>query len=181
MNEDIQQPSIDTPKPSKVTKTRKPKSLKPQASKPTSSTIVLPTGRSIFIKYTTGRPSAINELIIKKLIKAFEVGATDAEACASVHIDVSTLWAFEQKYPEFSKVKNDLRLKPTLDARQTVTQAVKKNADLAFRYLERKARDEFGQSTSTDDTLSAIAVFTKVRKALLDSNPSSNTPEDLKA
>ena len=154
-----------TPIKEKKTPKAKPSKAKAtKASKPTDTILHLPTGRNIIVKYTTGRPPAVNDLVLKKLIKAFEMGCTDLEACSYAGISSPTLYAFEIKYPEFTAIKNELRLKPTVTARNTVTKAVGNSFEAAKWYLERKARSEFAPTTNEDQALSALALFTKVRK-----------------
>ena len=46
--------------------------------------------------------------------------------------------------PELSERFTALRNKPVLAARETVNRAIQKDSEIAFRYLERKRRKEFG-------------------------------------
>ena len=49
-----------------------------------------------------------------------------------------------KEHPETAEHFKRLRNRPVLAARQTVNRAIQKDSDIAFRYLERKRRKEFG-------------------------------------
>lgn len=89
---------------------------------------------------------------IAKLELAFAGGHSDAEACLIAGINQRTLTRYEDKNPEFAEQKELLKNTPILKARQTLNKAIETNADIAFKFLERKKRDEFGVKTEIDVT-----------------------------
>jgi len=90
------------------------------------------------------RPTVFTKQILQKLDEAFALGCSDEEACFFADISPSSLYNFQNEKPEFLERKQQLKLKPILRARQIVIKAMEKNPSLAFKYLERKCRDEFG-------------------------------------
>jgi len=85
------------------------------------------------------------DVIIQKLEQAWALGCSDAEAASYADISKAALSDFINKNPEISERKEQLKEKPVLSARSTLHKAIKDgNADLAFKYLERKRSEEFG-------------------------------------
>lgn len=89
------------------------------------------------------RPTVMTPEVIAKLEEAFAWGCTDREACLWAAISEEALYLYQGKYPEFTKRKEMLKDTPILDSRFTLAKAVKKNPDLALKFLERKKKDEF--------------------------------------
>jgi len=84
------------------------------------------------------------ELTLKKLEEAFSIGCTDSEACAYADISPASLYMYQKGNPKFQERKKQLKDKPILLARKIVVDAIQGgDSDLAFKYLERKRRDEF--------------------------------------
>jgi hypothetical protein len=81
--------------------------------------------------------------VIAKLEEAFAWGCTDREACLWAGISEEALYLYQGKNPAFTKRKEMLKDTPILDSRFTVAKAVKKNPEMAMKYLERKKKDEF--------------------------------------
>lgn len=93
--------------------------------------------------------------------QAFAIGATDKEACFYAGISEKQLYYYQRVNPRFVSEKELLKEKPVLAARQTVVKAITggkmtvqdaktgnvvevdiiPDKDLAFRFLERKAKD----------------------------------------
>jgi hypothetical protein len=96
--------------------------------------------------------SKMDAAVIAKLELAFAGGHSDAEACLIAGINQRTLTRYEDKNPEFAEKKELLKNTPILKARQTLNKAIETNADIAFKFLERKKRDEFGVKTEVDVT-----------------------------
>lgn len=90
-----------------------------------------------------GRPSKITQNTISKLESAFSYGCSDREACLLADIGEQTLYDYQNKNPEFKQRKELLKSKPILKARMTVVNNLESDANLAFKYLERRKRDEF--------------------------------------
>jgi hypothetical protein len=98
------------------------------------------------------RPTVMTPEVIAKLEEAFAWGCTDREACLWANISVDTLYLYQVKNPEFIKRKEALKDTPLLDSRVTVSRAVKRDPDMAMKYLERKKKDEFSTRAENDIT-----------------------------
>jgi len=85
----------------------------------------------------------MTEETIQKLEKVFAYGASDREACLYAGIAPSTLYAYCAGNKEFSERKELLKERPVLQARETVVKAIQQDSHLAFKYLERKVKNEF--------------------------------------
>lgn len=79
---------------------------------------------------------------IAKLEEVFAIGGSDEEACFYADIGKSTLYNYQNAHPDFVERKEALKNRPILKARQTVVKSLDQ-PDMAFRYLERKRKDEF--------------------------------------
>lgn len=84
----------------------------------------------------------LTEDTIRKLEEAFSIDASVKEACYYADISTDTFYRWIKKYPKLSYKLERLREKPVLKARQTVVRSLD-NPDYAFKYLERKKKDEF--------------------------------------
>lgn len=89
-----------------------------------------------------GRPTVMTKETIRKLEEVFAIGGSDSEACFYADISKESLYAYCRKHPEFTDRKESLKEKPILKARQTVVKSLDQ-PDYAFKYLERKKKDEF--------------------------------------
>ncbi len=94
-------------------------------------------------KRSVGRPSVVTDEVLRLLEMAFAIGATDEEACAFAEIGTTSLYEYQLRNPEFAERKERLKLRPILKARAKVDAALERDAELAFKFLERKRRDEF--------------------------------------
>lgn len=81
---------------------------------------------------------------VRRLIDAYKIDCTDAEACIYAGILYKTLGYFQTLHPEFLGIKAACKELPCLVARQTINTALKNNAGDAWKYLERKRKHEFG-------------------------------------
>lgn len=79
---------------------------------------------------------------IRKLEEAFAIDASVKEACYYADISTDTYYRWIKEFPELSDKLERLREKPILKARQTVVKSLDQ-PDYAFKYLERKKKDEF--------------------------------------
>lgn len=100
-------------------------------------------------KNKVGRKTVMTEDLINKLEEVFAIGGTDAEACFYAGISHQTLYDYQNKHPEFIERKEALKEKPILKARKTVVESLE-NPDYAFKYLEKKRKDEFGNNASIE-------------------------------
>lgn len=87
--------------------------------------------------------------VLEKLEEAFKYGSTDEEACAYADIAESTLYKYQEKNPEFTERKAQLKELPIFTARKSVVDRLSKNPELALKYLERKKKDEFSLRTES--------------------------------
>ncbi len=98
------------------------------------------------------RPTVMTPETIAKLEEAFAWGCTDVEACLWANIAEKTLYLYQEKHPEFIQRKEALKETPVLDSRMTVSRAVKRDPDMAMKYLERKKKGEFSTRAENDIT-----------------------------
>lgn len=85
--------------------------------------------------------------VVQKLEQAFAFGATDEQAAFYAGISRRTLHSYCTENPDFAERKEMLKQQPVLLARKTVVNALESDPALAFKYLERKQKDEFGVRT----------------------------------
>ncbi len=94
-------------------------------------------------KRAVGHPTVMTEEVIQQLEAAFLLGCTDLEACLKAGISKSTLYNYQNEYPEFLERKELLKKNPTYRARVCVYQSLRLDPELALKYLERKEKNEF--------------------------------------
>ncbi|MDT2685818.1 hypothetical protein [Enterococcus gallinarum] len=98
-------------------------------------------------KQKRGRPKKITDEVLQKLEQGFLFGFTDEEACLHADIGTSTLYSYCQENPEFSERKEQLKNRPKMRAKINIAKTMEKgDVELSKWYLERKARDEFGNN-----------------------------------
>lgn len=88
-------------------------------------------------KHKGGRPGKITKDVLTKLEDAFTNAFSDEQACAYVNISTTTLFRYEQKYPQFRMRKAMLKKRPDIKAKQTIVSNLG-NAGDAWRWLERR-------------------------------------------
>lgn len=93
-------------------------------------------------KHPGGRPPKSTPETMKKLEEAFALDATVQEACFYAGISTVTYYDWVKQDPGLANRLDALRNKPVLKARKTVVDSLG-NPDFAFKYLERKRKDEF--------------------------------------
>lgn len=99
----------------------------------------------------SGRKCTITPEVLAKLRQAFQVGATDKEACAYAGVSGDALYRYCKKHPEFADEKEELKLLPVIAARHTIVQAVRDgNWKAASYYLTKKVPDEFGDKSKVE-------------------------------
>ncbi|MGM0215055.1 hypothetical protein [Enterococcus sp. AZ109] len=94
-----------------------------------------------------GRPKKITKSLLQKLEQGFLYGFTDEEACLHADISPSTLYNYCKEHPEFLERKEQLKSRPKMRAKLNIVRSLE-NGDVGVSqwYLERKAKDEFGNS-----------------------------------
>ena len=95
-------------------------------------------------KHPGGRPTIMIPGVITKLEVAFALGCTDLEACFEAGISHQALYNYQKKHPKFVERKEGLKKSPITKARRAVIDKMIEDGNLAFKYLERKCKDEFG-------------------------------------
>lgn len=98
-------------------------------------------------KFDTGRPTKIDEEVLKKLHQAFSIGCSDEEACSYANISPQTLYNYQKVNKEFVEYKEQLKKNPILKAKYTVVKSIEKDPKLALDYLKCKLKDEFNTRT----------------------------------
>lgn len=95
-------------------------------------------------KEKRGRPTAMTDETLAKLKEGFLMGMTDSEACLYANdICPATLYKYQDEHPEYSELKDQWKQNPVLEARQSVLKGLRRDPDLALKFLERKKKDEF--------------------------------------
>lgn len=86
-----------------------------------------------------------------QLEHAFKIGCTDEQACLYAGISHNQLeYYIKEINPEFRAKKELLKEMNIIHARQTVSDSLKQDPGTAFRYLERKQKDEFAPQSALD-------------------------------
>lgn len=115
------------------------------------------------------------EGVVAKLEVVWGLGGSDAEACYYADISKYSLSRYLDAHSDIEELRNKLKEKPILKARETVVKNLH-NPDMAFRYLERKKRDEFGAGNELPDILkNHIEAFHNEMKIYFITNVGSNT------
>lgn len=93
------------------------------------------------------------DVVLAKLESAFQVGATDEEACMQADISMDSLYRYERKNPEFRNRKHLLKTKTDLAARATVAVVINerdekntpsnRSLETSKWHLERKVSKEY--------------------------------------
>lgn len=103
--------------------------------------------------------------------EVWAMDGSDAEAASFADISTASLSEFLTKHPDIAERKAKLKERPVLKARTTVVNNLH-DPDLALRYLEKKAKREFGNrlelSNDPDNPLAPAAVVVTVVDARAD-------------
>lgn len=119
------------------------------------------------IEKINGRPTVMTLDVLKKLQEAFLMGATDIQACQAANISRRTFYLFIKEHPDFRDTVEEMRENVTQKAKQLVGDIIINGSDkiseserlnLTKWYLERKAKDEFGEQKEVqkDNTYSEL-------------------------
>ena len=92
-----------------------------------------------------GKFTKLTPETIKKLEEVFAMDGTLEEACFYAEISKQTYYNWINENPELNERFDSLRQRPFLKARQTIIKSLD-NPDMAFKYMERKKRKEFGNN-----------------------------------
>lgn len=108
-------------------------------------------------KRVMGRPTLMTPEVVAKLEQVFAIDGTVEEACSYAEISRNTFYDYVKKNTDFSNRIEDLRQRPILKARQTVVSSLSEPNN-AFRYLEKKRRQEFGDTVPSAITAVQVNV-----------------------
>lgn len=97
------------------------------------------------------RPTKMTPELVGKLEYAFALGCSTTEACLYADIDRSTYYDWCKQDKTLSDRMEELKETPVLIARDTVIKGIRRDPDLALKFLERRKKDEF--STKSESTL----------------------------
>lgn len=95
-----------------------------------------------------GRPTVMTPDVLAKLEDAFLHGLSDKRACQYAGISVDALYAYQEKFPEFSQRKESLKLSPDIIAQVELVKGIKGNLGQARWWAEHKMSDEFSTKTT---------------------------------
>lgn len=104
--------------------------------------------------------------VLSKLRDAWDIGATDVEACTHADISIPSLYRYFNQNPAFRKEKDCRKQKPILKARNTIFNNLD-NPAIAKWFLERKCKNEFATmekvkfDSNTDKPITNLADFVK--------------------
>jgi len=111
----------------------------------------------------------LSDETIKKIEEAFAIDASVLEACYYADISSQTYYNWVNENPELKEKFDRLRERPVLKARQTIVKGLD-DPNLAFKYLERKKKMEFGNSLDVTSGGQVIPIYGGISKH------DSNTP-----
>lgn len=92
------------------------------------------------------KPYKLSRDVVRKFEEAFAIDATVEEACFYAGISRDTYYRWIKFWPKLAEKYDRLRQKPMLKARQTIVNSLD-NPDYAFKYAERKKKNEFSLRT----------------------------------
>lgn len=101
----------------------------------------------------TGRPTVMTDEVLNKLRSAFSYDCTDEEACVIAGIHVRTLYSFMQSNPDFMHERDNLKLKPSIAARQMIVKNIDKDLNHARWYATKKLGREFGDKLNVEHSV----------------------------
>lgn len=90
------------------------------------------------------KPVKMTDDIVKKLEEVAALDGTVEEMCFWAKISKQTYYNWIDSFPEMKERFDALRQRPFLKARQTIIKSLDEPHN-AFRYMERKKKDEFSE------------------------------------
>lgn len=87
-----------------------------------------------------GRPTVLTENVLNKLEQAFRIGLNDVKSCLYAGISTQAMYNYQDKNPEFTERKEQLRAEPDIRAKMTVVNSLS-DPSSAWRWLERRDPD----------------------------------------
>jgi hypothetical protein len=87
------------------------------------------------------------QLVLTKCKEVWAIGGTDEEAAFYAETSTASISRYLTAHPDVAEIRNRLKEKPVLKARQTVVQKLGESYANAMDYLSRKRKAEFGGAT----------------------------------
>lgn len=100
------------------------------------------------------RPTKRSTELVNKLEYAFSLGCSVTEACLYADISRETYYKWCKEDPKLSDRLEELKEMPILIARDTVIKGIKRDPELALKFLERRKKDEF--SVKSESTVTHV-------------------------
>jgi hypothetical protein len=100
-------------------------------------------------KHAGGRPTVFTPEVLQKLEQGFKIGLTDTECCCYADINLSTLYEYQKRNPEFLYKKEKWKQNPIAKAKHTIYKNLD-DAKTAQWYLERKCKEEFSTQSKLE-------------------------------
>ena len=100
-------------------------------------------------KHAGGRPTVFTPEVLQKLEQGFKIGLTDTECCCYADINLSTLYEYQKRNPEFLYKKDKWKQNPIAKAKHTIYKNLD-DAKTAQWYLERKCKEEFSTQSKLE-------------------------------
>ena len=127
-----------------------------------------------------GRPTKLDNEVRRKIEEAAALDASMEEIAFYAGIHRSTLYEWVAQNKELSDRIQELRERPILKARQTITKALD-DPNYAFRYLERKRRKEFAPNLDLTSDGQALTVNIVSFNANGNNTPQLQDPDGVSA
>jgi len=90
------------------------------------------------------RPTVLTPDVVRKLLEILKLDVTMEEACLYAKISKDTVYRKMKEDQDFSDEIASSRQYATIAARHCIVKHITTDSQLAFKYLERKRRGEFG-------------------------------------
>lgn len=100
-------------------------------------------------KHAGGRPTVFTPEVLQKLEQGFKIGLTDTECCCYADINLSTLYEYQKRNPEFLYKKEKWKQNPIAKAKHTIYKSLD-DPKTAQWYLERKCKEEFSTQSKVE-------------------------------
>lgn len=111
-------------------------------------------------KHPWGRPTKMNEEVVRKLEEIFMIDGTVSEACSQAWIGTTTYYERIEKNQEFADKMKRAQKYPFIIARKTLIRGIKEwDAKSAIEYLKRRDNrysDKVQQENTNIDTTNEL-------------------------
>ncbi len=110
----------------------------------------------IFFANMAQRRQKFNEENIDALIRAFELGANDKEACDAIAITPSCLYQWMRKYPDLKERCEEAKKKSLADSSTQALSTLEECKDLAESYVLRLLKGQVFKTKTRKDGSGAV-------------------------